>query len=371
METILARRAALLDWYRGARRDLPWRGVSDPYAIWVSEVMLQQTRVDTVRPYYARFLSRWPSVEALAAAPSDALEAAWSGLGYYRRLRLMQAAARTIVDEHGGVFPSEPAALSALPGFGRYTAGAVAAIAFDRPAAAVDGNVQRVLARVLGIDGDPSRGEASRRIWAVAEALAPGPSPGDLVQALIELGATLCSVRRPTCDACPLADPCVARREGRAEAIPPPRRRPEKRSVALTAVVGADADGRVWLLRQPESGLFGGLWCPPLLEGRLEPDAAVDELERSLGWSPARAEAVGRLTHVLTHRRLELEVVRVEGGAPSAPGPGLEAVPVEALESRGLPSLASKILDLGLPPAVRARARLPGRRRSPTTPRLL
>jgi len=192
-------RRALLDWYRANRRDLPWRRTRDPYAIWISETMLQQTRVETVIPYYERFLERFPDVAALADAESDDVLGAWAGLGYYSRARNLQAAARQIAERHGGRVPDDVEALRALPGIGRYTAGALASIAFDRPEPIVDGNVARVLARVKGIREDVKQPAVVKRLWEEAARLARGPAPGDLNQALMELGATVCVPGEPRC----------------------------------------------------------------------------------------------------------------------------------------------------------------------------
>ena len=197
-------RGALLGWYRRHKRDLPWRRTRDPYAIWLSETMLQQTRVETVIPYYERFLARFPSVQALAEAAPDEVSKLWSGLGYYSRARNLHAAARKVVDGYGGELPSDVAALQELPGIGRYTAGAVASIAFDRAAPIVDGNVARVLARLLDLRDDVSAPATQQRLWAEAEALARGPKPGDLNQSLMELGALICTPRAPKCLLCPL-----------------------------------------------------------------------------------------------------------------------------------------------------------------------
>ncbi len=329
---VAALREALLTWYRAHRRDLPWRRTRDPYAIWVSEVMLQQTRVATAIPYFERFLGLFPTVEALASADPAAVRAAWSGLGYYRRARAMMEAARCIQER--GQFPDELADLRALPGFGPYTAGAVASIAYDRPVAAVDGNVARVLARVGRFEGDER--STRRRIEALASRLAPGEAPGELNQALIELGALVCRPR-PACARCPIASQCVARAHGLQDAIPPPKRRQPKKPMSLSALVLV-ADGRVLLRRRPESGLFGGMWCPPL-----EEDGSPKRTELAAG--PLRP--LGRVEHVLTHRHLDLEVL---GGAPaSALLKDHALVAIQELPRLALPSLAVKLLELGLP----------------------
>ncbi len=324
--------------------------------------MLQQTRVDTVIPYYERFLGQWPTVSALAAANPEDIRAAWSGLGYYRRARLMREAAQVIVETHGGQLPADLDALRALPGFGRYTAGAVASIAFDMPAAAVDGNVARVLARLDGVAGDITRGAPQKRIWALAEALAPGEAPGDHTQALIELGALICATKSPKCLLCPVREACVARADGAVDRIPPPRAKPSRKAVDLTAIVWHDA-GRVLLVQQPETGLFAGLWTPPLLEGTLEDDDAVARLtERQVG-RPKRGESVGTFTHVLTHRDLNVRLIRATGPRPAVDAP-FRWVLLTQLKSLGVPSLTVKALRQGLSPGDLAGLELPGRRAS-------
>lgn len=362
MSRAAALRARLIEWYRAHRRDLPWRRTRDPYAIWISEVMLQQTRVDTVIPYYERFLERWPTVGALASADAEDVRAAWSGLGYYRRAKLMMEAAREIARGRGGAFPKDAASLRALPGFGPYTAGAVASIAFDRPSAAVDGNVARVLARIEGIRGDVSRGEANRSVWAAAEAIAPGPSPGDLIQALIELGATVCTPRNPACDRCPAAG-CLAFEAGLQGEIPPPRKRAERKRIDVTALVASIDACEIVLEQRPEGGILAGLWCPPLLDGHLDADAAADEAERRWGWELDGAEDAGEVTHVLTHRDVVMRLIRARASRGTLPAE-LRAADVRDLDGLGIPSVTTRALRAALPPHLLEVAKLPGRRRA-------
>lgn len=382
-------RARLLSWYRAHRRDLPWRRTSDAYAVWISEVMLQQTRVDTVLPYYERFLERWPTVQALAAADPAEVQAAWSGLGYYRRARLMLSAAESIVRDHGGRLPRQLADLRALPGFGRYTAGAVASIAYGEPVAAVDGNVTRVLARLFGIAGDVTAGPGAAEIWRRAEALAPGEAPGELNQALIELGALVCAPRSPRCSECPVSSGCVALAGDRVAELPSPKKRPAKSELELTALCLLDrAERAVLLERQPAGGLFAELWCLPALEGLLEEDEVREEAGRRCGIEVDRVERPhAQLAHVLTHRRIELRVFRVYGAlaahtthpssavaeerpASQAPDGGgtsgeearvLEWVELAELDRRAIPSLTAKALRGVLPRHLRARVVLLGR----------
>ena len=274
--------------------------------------MLQQTRVSTVIPYYERFLDRFPDVESLASADTEEVYAVWTGLGYYSRARNLQAAARAVVEEHGGRLPEEASALRGLKGVGRYTAGALASIAFDRPEPAVDGNVVRVLARLLGVRSDAGRKAVLDHFWQIAAELARGPRPGQLNQALMELGATLCRPRSPVCQACPLESLCDAVRVGDAEALPIKSKKKPPRSVE--AVAGwLERRGRVLVVQRPQAGLLGGMWELP--GGEIEDDASAEQalrrhLAQRLGLAVTHAERVGEIEHVFTHRRLRLHVFR-------------------------------------------------------------
>ena len=307
-------RSRLLDWYDGARRDLPWRRTRDPYAIWISETMLQQTRVETVIPYWERFLARFPNVEALATADQDAVYDHWAGLGYYSRARNLHAAAKQIVADHAGSLPEEADQLRELPGIGRYTAGAVASIAFERPEPVVDGNVVRVLARWLGIRRDVGDKEIAARIWEEATALARGERPGDLNQAVMELGATVCTPRSPRCDDCPLARSCDARRVGDTETLPIKEKKVKVRRVRGVAVWLARRD-RVLAVKREAGGLLGGLWELPGgdLEPREKPEpGAVRLLGEQLGVEPGGVRRAGSVSHTFTHRELTLHLLRAE-----------------------------------------------------------
>jgi A/G-specific adenine glycosylase len=307
-------RRALLKWYRANRRDLPWRQTSDPYAIWVSETMLQQTRVETVIPYYERFLERFPDVQALASADMDDVLGAWAGLGYYSRARNLKAAAREITDTHGGRVPDDAEGLRALPGIGRYTAGAVASIAFDRPEPVVDGNVARVLSRLLGIREDIKRPQVEKRLWEAAATLARGPHPGSLNQALMELGALVCTPAEPGCLACPLAPHCDAQQRGDAASLPKKQRKPAARRVEAAAG-WVLRRGKVLAVRRPPTGLLGGLWELPGgdLERREDPAAGlVRNLRERVGLAVARTEYAGAVEHLFSHRRLRLHVFRCD-----------------------------------------------------------
>jgi A/G-specific adenine glycosylase len=307
-------RAALLRWYRRTRRDLPWRRTRDPWAIWVSETMLQQTRVETVIPYYERFLARFPTVDALADADPDELMRHWAGLGYYSRARNLQAAARRVAREHGGRVPDDVEALRALPGVGRYTAGALASIAFDRPAAIVDGNVARVLARLLDLGLDVRSPAGQRALWSEAEALAAGPAPGELNQALMELGALVCTPRAPACARCPVAPRCAGLAAGRAEKLPVKAAKAAPRAVEGVAAWLVRGP-RALAVRRPPRGLLGGLWELPggeLAAGERPADGLARLLRERVGFTPSSATLLGVVTHGFTHRALRLHVFRAD-----------------------------------------------------------
>src|SRR5450631_130661 len=252
-------RRALLGFYDAQARDLPWRRSRDAYAIWVSEVMLQQTQGAVVLRYWAPFLLRFPTVRALAEAPLEAVLASWRGLGYYARARNLHRAAQAVVAEHAEQLPASAEALAALPGFGRYTVGAVSSIAFGLPEPVVDGNVARVLSRLYAVEGAPGEPARERALWAHAGRLVKGERPGDWNQALMELGATLCRVSQPLCLLCPVRPQCLAHRLGKVDVLPPRRAAPKRRALRM-AVAVARRRGRLLLGRRPARGLFGGLW---------------------------------------------------------------------------------------------------------------
>jgi A/G-specific adenine glycosylase len=344
-------RRALLAWYRRTRRDLPWRRTRDPWAIWVSETMLQQTRVETVIPYYQRFLARYPTVEALAASDSDELMQHWAGLGYYSRARNLKAAAEQVVHEHGGRVPDDAEALRALPGVGRYTAGALASIAFDRPEPVVDGNVARVLARLLDLDLEVSSPEAQRVLWEQAAALARGKSPGDLNQALMELGALVCTPRSPDCAHCPLRRRCRGLEAGRAEELPKKAAKAAPREVEAVAAL-LSRGGRFLAVRRPPHGLLGGLWELPggdLTRGELPATALARALEERVGLTPLRARRLGDVHHGFTHRTLRLHVFRASASAGRVRRRDADAhrwLTLGAIEALPLSKLAKKALAL-------------------------
>ena len=298
---------ALLEWYDANARTLPWRvgpadrsaGVRpDPYRVWLSEIMLQQTTVAAVRGYFGRFTRRWPDVDALAAAEDGEVMAAWAGLGYYARARNLLACARAVSSEFGGRFPDSVQALRALPGIGPYTAAAIAAIAFDRPATVVDGNVERVIVRLRAVQTPLP--EAKPELAEVAAELTPAQRPGDHAQAMMDLGATICTPRAPACGICPLMDVCKARALGLAADLPRKRRKVAKPVRHGIAWVGRREDG-LWLLeRRPEKGLLGGMLGWPGTEWSAAPEGAP----------PASADwrRIGEIRHTFTHFHLVLEV---------------------------------------------------------------
>ena len=306
----------LLAWYDRHRRDLPWRTRRDPWAVWVSEVMLQQTRVETVRGYYDTFLARFPTPAALAAASLEEALATWSGLGYYRRVRQLRAGAAEVVRR--GAMPATAAQWAELPGVGAYTAAAIASITAGEVVAVLDGNVARVLSRRLALAGDPRRAAARRRLLAAAGALLDPARPGDSDQALMELGATLCTPRAPRCHDCPLAVGCRARARGRPQAFPAPRPRPAPVPSREVAALTRRADGRLLLVRRAESeALLPGLWELPTVAARGK-RAAEGALARRYGGRWRLGRPRWRLHHGITSRAIEIEARPAAWSAQSA-----------------------------------------------------
>ena len=297
--------ARLLPWFAEHARALPWRGDREPYHVWLSEIMLQQTRVEAVKGYYARFLAALPDIPSLAAAEPDTLTKLWEGLGYYSRVRALQSAAQTIMAQHGGVFPSEYAAIRALPGIGDYTAGAIASICFGQPTPAVDGNVLRVTARLTGdprcVDADATK----REMRAALAAVYPAGHCGEFTQALMELGATVCLPNgAPACGVCPMADLCASRGGG-WKTLPVRRAKKPRRQEALTVFL-LRCDGRTALRRRPDSGLLAGLWEFPNVPGHLSPEEAVRCAE-DWGAQPRELVLSLRRTHVFTHVEWDMQ----------------------------------------------------------------
>ena len=346
--------ARLLAWYDRHARTLPWRVSpaegklghrADPYRVWLSEVMLQQTTVATVTSYFQKFLQQWPTVDALAAAPTDAVMGAWAGLGYYARARNLHACAKAVVALHGSRFPATAAGLRTLPGVGDYTSAAVAAIAFGEPVAVVDGNIERVVSRLYEIDTPlPAGREAIRQRM---QGLTPAERPGDFAQAMMDLGSSICTPKRPACALCPIDGDCAARQDGTMEDYPvkaAKRAKPARRGAAFVAV--RPADGAIWLQRRAETGMLGGMAEPPTTDWRVGADGAVGAGAAPFpaDWRPA-----GAVVHVFTHFTLTLEVWRAElRGDPGTEG--WWAGP-NRLGGEALPTLMKKAIALAEPRA--------------------
>ncbi len=312
---------ALLGWFDPARRPMPWRGTVDPYRVWISEIMLQQTTVGAVVPYYERFVAAFPTVAALAAAAPDAVMKAWEGLGYYARARNLHKAAKIVAGRRGGELPSTAEALAALPGIGRSTAGAIASIAFGRDEPVLDGNVRRVVARLLGMRGDLARPGPQRALWDASRKLIMPGRGRETAFALMDLGNLVCTPRGPRCPECPLGRFCRGRADGDAETIPlTVRRKPLPRHDIVVAVI-EDAKGRVLIGRRPDAGLLGGLWAFP--GGKREAGETLEaalarEIAGDLGIGVAIGGKIGAVGHAYSHYRVTLHAYRCRpsGGAP-------------------------------------------------------
>jgi len=345
------RRHALLTWYDRHGRTLPWRAgvgdVGDPYRVWLSEIMLQQTTVTTVEPYFKAFTERWPTLQDLAAAELDEVLHAWQGLGYYARARNLHKCAMTVADEHGGRFPDNEQDLLALPGIGSYTAAAIVAIAFDRRAAPVDGNIERVFARLMAL-GKPSPGLRADVAVALLS-LVPEHRPGDFVQALMDLGSAVCTPKNPKCGGCPWSAEavggCRALMIGKVETFPvkkPKKKKPTRRGVAFWAESG---DGRVFLRRRDERGLLGGMMEFPSTDWREQPW----NVQQALGNAPFKADwrvLPGVVKHTFTHFHLELTIYtgRIAASAGNIVGEGGVWSPVDGLSDYALPAVMKKIV---------------------------
>ncbi|MEP7311583.1 MAG: A/G-specific adenine glycosylase [Pseudomonadota bacterium] len=300
---------ALLAWHAtDGRHDLPWQQDRSAYRVWVSEVMLQQTQVATVISYFERFMARFPTVRALAEAPQDEVLHLWSGLGYYARARNLQRAAQIIVAEHGGEFPQDFAAVEALPGIGRSTAGAILSISSGQHYAILDGNVRRVLARVFGVEGRPGERGFENELWRVAEAETPARQAGLYAQAIMDLGATLCVRRNPACERCPLATRCVARATGRQHELPAARRKAARATRQVFMLLARRADGSVWLTRRPGAGIWGGLWTPPQFVSR---EQAAERVPATTA-----VRALPTVAHAFTHFDLAIEPLLIDADLP-------------------------------------------------------
>lgn len=341
MTTALA--AALLAWYDRHRRVMPWRARPgerpDPYRVWLAEIMLQQTTVATVGPYFERFVARWPSVEALADAPREDVLHAWAGLGYYARARNLHACAQAVATRHGGIFPDTEEGLLDLPGVGPYTAAAIAAIAFGRAAVVIDGNVERVATRVFAIGTPLPKAKADVRAALVD--IVPADRPGDFAQATMDLGATICSPRRPKCMLCPWELACRARAAGEAERYPVKTRRAKRPTKRAIAYVLTDRAGAVWLRRRAEEGLLGGMMEVPSNEWRAEAPsekAARAAAPAALAWRALP----GKVRHGFTHFELELTVWTAQ--ARHSDVAGGQWVAADRLGEVALPTLMRKVI---------------------------
>ncbi|HEX4945236.1 MAG TPA: A/G-specific adenine glycosylase [Blastocatellia bacterium] len=317
--------AALLQWFDQLQIQLPWRGSRDPYRIWLSEIMLQQTRIAAVEGYYARFLERFPTLEALAAAPLDEVLKAWEGLGYYSRARNLHAFAQTIVNEHHGQFPTTAKALQELPGIGRYTAAALASIAFDEPVAVLDGNVMRVLARLTDLAEDITEPRTQEHLWHLAESLLPLTRPGDYNQALMDLGRLVCVPRRPHCEACPWQAHCLAFAHHTTAQRPVKKPKPPRQQVNVVAAVLRDAQQRLLLVQRPPQGLLGGLWTLPggvCAAGESFADALQRTLRNDLRLEINVTQQMAAATQDLTHLRMTVRAFagEIRAGVPEAAG---------------------------------------------------
>jgi len=342
--------APLLRWYDKHRRVLPWRAGpgerADPYHVWLSEIMLQQTTVATVGPYYQAFLKRWPSLRKLAAAPQEDVLAAWAGLGYYSRARNLHACAQAVLDTYKGTFPTTEAELLKLPGIGPYTAAAIAAIAFDVPANVVDGNVERVMSRLFCLPQTQPQLKAA--VKNVAAPLVPRRRAGDYAQALMDLGATICTPRSPKCDQCPLKSQCQALAQNMADAYPKAAaKKPRPVRHGLAFILQAP-DGTLWLRRRGSKGLFAGMLELPSSDWQDSPPHLTDALAKEPGLPAARSwkPLPARVTHVFTHFELQLSLYYAKTGKTRPNGLWLSA---PEAKKAGLPSLMQKILAESLP----------------------
>ncbi len=344
--------AILLAWYDRHHRRLPWRvspadaragELVDPYRVWLSEIMLQQTTVAAVKSYFEAFTARWPSVAALAAADEAEVMKAWAGLGYYSRARNLLACARTVVADHGGRFPESEEGLRGLPGVGLYTAAAIAAIAFDRPATVVDGNVERVVARLFAVATEMPAGKPDLR--RLAATLTPRTRPGDFAQAMMDLGATVCTPKKPACSLCPWAEGCAARALGAPETFPRRAAKTVRPTRTGTAFVAIRADGAVLLRRRPPKGLLGGMTEPPGSSWtELRPGGAVGDPAAHPPLPAAWKRVAGEVEHTFTHFHLRLVVMRAEAAAATPAPDGHWWSPAREVAGEALPTVFRKVL---------------------------
>jgi len=327
---------------RDGRHGLPWQGTTDPYRIWLSEIMLQQTQVATVIPYYERFLKNFPDIQALAAAPADDLMQHWAGLGYYARARNLHAAAKLIADVHGGVFPREFDAIYALPGIGKSTAAAISAFAFGQRCAILDGNVKRAFARHFGIEGDVKSKQVEDKLWTVAHDQLPRTGIESYTQGLMDLGATVCTRAQPSCMLCPVQKTCVAFNKGLIDQLPgrsAKREMPHRQTRMLVII----HNGEVLLEKRPPAGIWGGLWCLPELP--VEQDI-FDVLHKRYGLKGRTVRALDRMEHGFTHYSLSIfpTEIAVTGSDTRAMEPGLMWINLEDAPGAAIPAPVKRIL---------------------------
>lgn len=311
-ERIRTIQTRLIDWYLKNHRKLPWRETGDPYRIWVSEVMLQQTRVSTVLPYYRSFLKRFPTTEELASADLQTVLKIWEGMGYYARARNLHRAARQVVQEYGGTIPGDPELFGKLPGVGEYIASAVLSIAFDLPFAVVDGNVKRVLSRLFGIEEPVNQSSSYKRFKATAQVLLMSKRPGTFNQAVMELGAMICKPRQPICDACPLSSACTAYQQNRVDQYPKRIQRPKTPEYRM-AVGIVNKDGRLLITQRKPDGLLGGLWEFPggrINEENTAEEACVKRVKEAVNLTIEVQEHMIRVRHAYTHFKIVMDVFR-------------------------------------------------------------
>ncbi len=334
---------AIIRWQRRhGRRDLPWQGTTDPYAVWLAEIMLQQTQVAAVVPYYRRFRDRFPDIASLAAAPEDEVLRLWSGLGYYSRARNLHRAAALVAERHGGAFPRTLVEIERLPGIGRSTAAAIAGFAFGARAAILDGNVKRVLARHFVVEGFPGAPPVERRLWGLAESLVPARDNAAYIQGLMDLGATVCTLRNPQCARCPVRRTCGAHAANRVAELPAPRPRRRVPTRRTTMLVLSRA-GEVLLEKRPSVGVWGGLWSLPEVGRGDDPVAAS---ARRYGCEVSSLERLGRLRHGFTHFTLEITplLAAVRRVQPRAAQPGVVWLPIEEAPEAAVPVPVRKLL---------------------------
>jgi A/G-specific adenine glycosylase len=353
--------AALIDWHaRHGRHDLPWQRRRTPYRVWVSEIMLQQTQVATVIPYYERFMQRFPDAGALAAAPLDDVLHLWSGLGYYARARNLHRAAVRIAEEHGGKFPRSFEAVAGLPGIGRSTAGAILALSRAERFPILDGNVRRVLSRHFGVEGSASDRATLEKLWTLSEECTPAENVDTYTQAVMDLGATVCVRRNPSCNTCPVAATCIARRTGRQHELPSPKPARARRVRQVFMLAAVREDGGILLERRPERGVWGGLWCLPEFASAAE---AADYARQTLRDAAARPVPLATVEHAFTHFDLVITPLlaqcsgsagavplAIPGGGPFGPRGPAQA---SAAAPRSLWYRAREPAKLGLPAPIR------------------